>query len=194
MRSFVVLLAVSMLLVTCSLVNAAGPPSAGSVDLMAVYQPGTTGGLTWDILVGQGKYDVPVWDFNGQNLFVDNVETPNAMKRIWLWAIYDAQNWRDGALNDALAYPLGGVGIIQKETWEDPIGLTKGWYWEFPTQPASEQLVLENSTFLAFSQLSGPSAVYVATQCNAVPEPSSLVAIGTGAMGLLGFVFRKRKH
>ena len=140
----------------------------------------TVSGGTWI-----DSYDnrVGVWQLGTtgtMDIVIPNAPVdPNRNKKVWLQLTWDA----------TLARPVLSVdGFAGTLVNEETIGGTSSWLhstWSFtlPTNPASETVFISGNVNV--------DEVVVDTVC-AVPEPTSILAMLTGVVGLAGLSWKKR--
>jgi hypothetical protein len=139
----------------------------------------------------------PVWGANQMNLDINNVFKPNNTKNIWIEVKYVLPQTE--IANLTIADPLGNI-YAPVETWIGSKSLTQPngsissqfvtWKFHLPWQPDLETV---NFGTTDFYNLRGMELLEVGTLCTSIPEPGSLLALGTGIVGLAGFVIKRRK-
>lgn len=160
----------------------------------------TSGSLQWYPSSGRwaGRTGLIGYDnSNGESsasgswkIHINNFPLPNPVKLIWFevevcqWGTVDSTpsfNVPEGCVVQKVGTPFEeqlAPGVFRiNEKWE--IRPNPGWeefLWSFTVSAGSGILV---------------DKFYISTAC--VPEPSSLIALGTGLMGLGGLIMRKRR-
>jgi len=145
---------------------------------------GHSGLVGYDNTEGQGSVS------GSWAIHINNFNTPNPLKLVY----YEAVIYQWGDVNSVPSFvlpngfepekvdagppvPLPDGGLLIHDTWEiRPNPDWEEFTWSFTIQPHSG-IVCDR--------------FYISTAC--VPEPSSLVALGAGFLGLGGLMMRKRR-
>lgn len=129
----------------------------------------------------------PVWENNKTKLDILNIEQPNYTKNIWVEAKFVTPQTK---IADLHITDPSGVTYNPVNSWISINGQIVTWQWTLPIQPSYETVKFNNKDFY---NLKGIELLEIGTQCSPVPEPSCILAFGSGLIGLTGLVIRRRK-
>jgi hypothetical protein len=138
----------------------------------------------WTVLHDKYTFGAPNWGGANTGIDVPNLHYQPWIK--WFWVEVDYVNLPAVLPNlqvfatDSTVYPLGVTVNVRNVTW----------LWKIIPQPASEQVIFPD---VSFHDLVDISSVEVASLCGPVPEPGSLVALGSGLIALAGTILKKRR-
>jgi len=124
-------------------------------------------------------------------LWIPNAANPDMYKNLWLVVKYTDKEFMESLSDPYIADPLNlkdkllGSELVSKDVYD----LTVTWHFKITPQPPFEIIQFTNS---GFHDLCNVESLTVATQC--VPEPSSLIAFGSGLFGLAGMIIKRKKH
>lgn len=128
----------------------------------------------------------PQWGADFTTLCIFNVEQPEHYKNIWVEAKFVAQQTE--IANVTVADPQGVV-YEPIAAWISENGQMVTWQYQLPWQPCLETVQFGTTDFY---NLNGIELLEVGTQCVPIPEPTSLLALGSGLACLAGFRLRKK--
>lgn len=141
-------------------------------------------------LIGFDNSDGQVSVSGSSKIHINNFPTPNPVKYIWFEV--EVYQWGDVTSTASFVVPEGCTAT--KVEAGPPTLLPDGGFrsndkWEIRPNPGYEEFI--------WSFTVGPGSgilvdkFYVSTAC--VPEPSAIVVLGSGLVGLIGFASKKRR-
>jgi hypothetical protein len=145
-------------------------------------------GPGWQLIKDERGYGIPSW-LDTQKVEIPNIEMPPPwQKTVWVELYWDDPIFRPSdPPNVELWYP-GGL----REPPDQAIPEIREWtlVWRLPVQPEYEHIDFDNPGYYHLGDPAYPRYIDFATYC--IPEPSTLVLLSIGAIGLLAYAWRRR--
>jgi hypothetical protein len=169
------------------------PETPGNNRMMKGYLDAGPASLTATVTVSglPASYAVAGYDVL---VYFDGEQTIGSQDRVGRWRVYDGTNTAAPLLGEAFGRDPAGVdfsGTFVQATGTSAAGATVGNYVRFVGLHAPT-LTLE--AFGAAGDVPRAPVNGIQIVPAPVPEPSTFVLLGMGAIGLLGFAWRRRKR
>lgn len=193
------------------LASAAAPLMAdipANADYKVWYR--SVGGVpTWDYLPGSAFYGMPTWQYDSQYYWwrIPNLYQPDHLKFV-VWEV----EFNQGYVPDLwpsevyLGAPFGSISppnarynpVNNSWTWSWFIGMQPDWeriYWPNYNWyvPGTPEYLMYYNYHRWFYDLWNVSKIEVATICTPIPEPSGMLVVLSGLVGLGGMALRRRR-
>jgi hypothetical protein len=153
--------------VNCSLADITEP-----VDYHIAW---TNSAGPWVVIKNDLGYGNPIWTNGNSEVWIDNIETPDYDKTVWLEVDYVSQTYFP--TNPIILSSQLGAIISSPTITTNSASLT--WMWTIDPQPAWEMIAFPDASYI---NLTGINRIDIATRC--IPEPSTMVLVSLGLAGL----------